>query len=157
MSFNKIIIVGNLGRDPELRYTPQNIAVCNLSVATSEKRRDKSGEYQDVTTWFRVTLWRQQAEAASKYLTKGRPVYIEGRLTVEEWTDKDNQKRYTLEVTATDMQFIDSRGNDDNFSNSAGGGDNDYSGSSNDSSTSSSNDNFDDNKTTAPGDDDIPF
>lgn len=110
MSFNKIIIVGNLGKDPELRYTPQGIAVCNLSVATTEKKKDKSGEFQDVTNWFRVTLWRQQAENAAKYLAKGRQVYIEGRLGVEEWTDRDGNNRFTLEVQATDMQFIGSRG-----------------------------------------------
>lgn len=150
MSFNKIIIVGNLGRDPELRYTPQNLAVCNISVATSEKRRDKNGEYQETTTWFRVTLWGKQAENASKYLTKGRPVYIEGRLHVDEWMDKDNQKRYTLEVNATDMQFLGNRNDEDNFSGSSSS-DSDYSGAS------SNTDNFDDNKTTAPGDDDIPF
>lgn len=110
MSFNKIIIVGNLGKDPELRYTPQGIAVCNLSVATTERKKDKSGELHDVTNWFRVTLWRQQAENAAKYLAKGRQVYIEGRLSVEEWTDRDGNNRYTLEVQATDMQFIGSRG-----------------------------------------------
>lgn len=110
MSFNKIIIVGNLGKDPELRYTPQGIAVCNLSVATTEKKKDKSGEFHDVTNWFRVTLWRQQAENAAKYLAKGRQVYIEGRLGVEEWTDRDGNNRYTLEVQATEMQFIGSRG-----------------------------------------------
>jgi len=109
MSFNKITIVGNLGRDPELRYTPQGIAVCSFSMATNEKRRDKSGELQDTTTWFKVTLWRQQAENAAKYLTKGSPVYIEGRLRIEEWTDRDNNNRYTLDVQATDMQFIGSR------------------------------------------------
>jgi single-strand DNA-binding protein len=108
MSFNKIIIVGNLGRDPELRYTPQGTAVCNFSLATNEKRRDKTGESHDVTTWFRVTLWRQQAETAAKYLTKGSPVYVEGRLRVEEWTDRDGNNRHTLEVQATDMQFIGS-------------------------------------------------
>jgi single-strand DNA-binding protein len=110
MSFNKIIVVGNLGRDPELRYTPQGAAVCSFSMATNEKRRDKSGELQDITTWFKVTLWRNQAENAAKYLTKGSPVYIEGRLRIEEWTDRDNNKRYTLDVQATDMQFIGSRG-----------------------------------------------
>ena len=110
MSFNKIILVGNLGRDPELRYTPQGLAVCNFSMATSEKKRDKSGELQDVTTWFKVTLWRQQAETAAKYLTKGTQVYIEGRLKVEDWTDRDGKERYTLEVTASDMQFLGSGG-----------------------------------------------
>lgn len=110
MSFNKIIIVGNLGRDPELRYTPQGTAVCNFSVATSDKRRDKAGEFQEVTTWFRVTLWEKKAEVASKYLTKGTAVYIEGRLRVEEWTDRDGKNRHTLEVQGTDMQFLGSGG-----------------------------------------------
>jgi single-strand DNA-binding protein len=107
MSFNKIILVGNLGRDPELRYTPQGTPVCSFSLATNEKRKDRAtGENQDLTTWFRVTLWGRQAETASQYLTRGRPVYIEGRLRVEEWTDRDGKPRHTLEVHATDMQFI---------------------------------------------------
>lgn len=106
MSFNKIILVGNLGRDPDLRYTPQGTPVCSFSLATNERRKDKTGEVQDHTTWFRVTLWGRQAETASQYLTKGRPVYIEGRLRVEEWTDRDGKPRHTLEVHATDMQFI---------------------------------------------------
>ena len=106
MSFNRIILVGNLGRDPELRYTAQGTPVCSFSMATNERRKDKTGEMQDQTTWFRVTLWGRQAETASQYLTKGRPVYIEGRLRVEEWTDRDGKPRHTLEVHATDMQFI---------------------------------------------------
>lgn len=112
MSFNKIILVGNLGRDPELRYTPQGTPVCSFTLATNERRKDRAGENQDVTTWFRVTLWGRQAETASQYLTKGRPVYIEGRLRVEEWTDKDGKQRHTLEVHATDMQFIGGRGDE---------------------------------------------
>jgi single-strand DNA-binding protein len=120
MSFNKIIIVGNLGREPELRYTPQGVAVCSFSVATNEKRRDKSGEFQDVTTWFRVTLWRQQAETASKYLTKGSPVYIEGRLKQEEWTDRDGNTRYTLDVQATDMHFLGGGARTEDFASEAG-------------------------------------
>ncbi|MFN2453900.1 MAG: single-stranded DNA-binding protein [Pyrinomonadaceae bacterium] len=112
MSFNKITIVGNLGRDPELRYTPQGTPVCSFTVATNDKRRDKSGEQQDITTWFRVTIWGRQAETASQYLTKGRPVYIEGRLRLEEWSDKEGKPRHTLEVHATDMQFIGGRGDD---------------------------------------------
>ena len=107
MSFNKIILVGNLGRDPELRYTPQGTPVCSFSLATNEKRKDRTtGETNDLTTWFRVTLWGRQAETASQYLQRGRPVYIEGRLRVEEWTDRDGKARHTLEVHATDMQFI---------------------------------------------------
>ncbi len=112
MSFNKIIIVGNLGRDPELRYTPQGTPVCSFTVATNDKRKDKTGEQQDITTWFRVTVWGRQAETASQYLTKGRPVYIEGRLRMEEWSDRDGKQRSTLEVHATDMQFIGGRNED---------------------------------------------
>lgn len=108
MSFNKIIIVGNLGRDPELRYTPQGNAVCNFSMATNERRRDKAGEQQDITTWFRITVWGKQAENVSKYLSKGRRVYVEGRLHVEEWSDRDGKQRYTLEVNASDVHFLDS-------------------------------------------------
>ena len=158
MSFNKIIIVGNLGRDPELRYTPQGIAVCSFTMATNEKRRDKSGELQDVTTWFKITLWRQQAENAAKYLTKGSAVYIEGRLRIEEWTDRDQNKRYTLDVQATDMQFIGSRGegggdysggHDDHDAEFTGGS---TSGSGSTSSGSSA------GPAVAPAaDDDIPF
>lgn len=107
MSFNKIIVVGNLGRDPELRYTPQGTAVCSFTMASNERRRDKGGEQQDVTTWFRVTVWGKQAETVSKYLTKGRSVYVEGRLHVEEWTDRDGKSRHTLEVNASDVQFLD--------------------------------------------------
>src|SRR5437762_12963738 len=125
MSFNKIILVGNLGKDPELRYTPQGDAVCSFSVATNERKKDKSGEFQDVTTWFKVTLWRRLAENASKYLAKGSPVYIEGRLQVEEWTDRDNNNRYSLAVQATDMHFI-SGGRGEGGGGGGGGGD--YSG-----------------------------
>src|SRR5215212_11558487 len=116
MSFNKIILVGNLGRDPELRYTPQGTPVCSFTVATNERRKDRAGEMQDATTWFRVTLWGRQAETASQYLTKGRPIYVEGRLRVEEWTDRDGRQRYTLEVHATDMQFLGAGKGDDQVS-----------------------------------------
>lgn len=155
MSFNKIIIVGNLGRDPELRYTPQGTAVCSFTMATNEKRRDRSGELQDITTWFRVTLWRQQAETAAKYLTKGSPVYIEGRLRVEEWTDRDNNNRYTLEVQATDLHFIGSR-SDSAAMEYSGSPDNmpAYSGPPNDDDASGSETR---SKAAAEGDDDIPF
>jgi single-strand DNA-binding protein len=160
MSFNKIIIVGNLGKDPDLRYTPQGAAVCSFSMATNEKRKDKSGELQDITTWFKVTLWRNQAETAAKYLTKGSPVYIEGRLRIEEWTDRDNNRRYTLDVQATDMQFI---------SAGRGEGGGDYSGGHDDfdthsgpppesSSASSASGSSGASAATAPAaDDDIPF
>lgn len=127
MSFNKITLVGNLGKDPELRYTPQGDAVCSFSMATNERKKDKSGEFQNVATWFRVTLWGRQAETASKYLTKGRQVYIEGRLRMEEYTDREGNIQKTLEVNGTDMQFIGSR-------EDAGGGGN-YGGSHEDLDT----------------------
>ena len=151
MSFNKIILIGNLGQDPELRYTPNGDAVCNFSVATNEKRRDKTGELQDITTWFRVTLWGNKAENASKYLEKGRPVYIEGRLRLSEWTDRDGNTRQTLDVTATEMQFIGSRDSDYNAAAAANtSASNDF-GDSDDSSASGRTD------IDAPPDDDIPF
>jgi len=141
MSFNKIILVGNLGKDPELRYTPQGTPVCSFTMATNERRKDRSGESQDITTWFRVTFWGRQAETASQYLTKGRPVYVEGRLRVEEWSDKENRQRYTLEVHATDLQFI--------------GGRNDEAASSPVRPTTPSNSSENDNASIS--DDDIPF
>ena len=113
MSFNKIILVGNLGRDPELRYTAQGTPVCSFSMATNERRKDRNGEMQDQTTWFRITLWNRLAETASQYLQKGKQVYIEGRLRVEEYVDRDGKPRHSLEVFATDMHFIGSRGGDD--------------------------------------------
>jgi single-strand DNA-binding protein len=109
MSFNKIIVVGNLGRDPELRYTAQGTPVCSFTMATNERRKDRNGEMQDHTTWFRISLWNRLAETASQYLHKGKSVYIEGRLRVDEYTDRDGKPRYALEVFGTDMQFIGSR------------------------------------------------
>lgn len=111
MSFNKIIIYGHLGRDPELKYGPQNVPVCTFSVATSEKKRGKGGaEDKEETTWFRITLWRNLAETASKYLKKGSPVYIEGRLAAREWQDREGVTRTSLEVTATELHLMGSRG-----------------------------------------------
>ncbi|MBO0722680.1 MAG: single-stranded DNA-binding protein [Blastocatellia bacterium] len=109
-SFNKIVIVGYLGRDPEIRYTPQGTAVCNFTIATTEKRKDRAGEAQDVTTWFRVSAWGRQAEVANQYLSKGKQVYVEGRLRQEEYTDRDGAKRQSLEVNATDIHFLGARG-----------------------------------------------
>ncbi len=113
MSFNKITIVGYLGKDPDLRYTPQGIAVCNINVATTERRKDsRTGEPQDITTWFRVTLWRRLAEIANQYLSKGKQVYVEGRLRQEEYTDRDGVKRTSLAVDATDLHFVGTKGDD---------------------------------------------
>lgn len=106
MSFNKIIVVGNLGKSPELRYTPQGTPVCSFSIATNEKVKDRTGEMQDVTTWYEPTIFGRQAELASQYLEKGKPVYLEGRLRVDNWTDRDGKQRTTLKINVTDMQFI---------------------------------------------------
>ena len=107
MSFNKITLVGNLGRDPELRYTPQGTPVCSFSLATNERRKDRNtGENNDITTWFRVTLWGRQAETASQYLTRGRPVYIEGRLQTRNYENKEGRKVYVTEVVAEELILL---------------------------------------------------
>lgn len=104
-TFNKITLVGYLGRDPELKYTPSGDAVCSFSVATTERRK-VNGETVDETTWFRITAWRRQAEVAAKYLVKGSQVYVDGKLRMQEFTDRDGNKRTSLEVSASDLQFI---------------------------------------------------
>jgi single-strand DNA-binding protein len=106
MFFNRIFIVGNLGQDPELRYTGQGTSVCSFSLATNEKRKDRNGEMQEIVTWFKITLWNRMAETASQYLQRGKSVYIEGRLRVEEYVDRNGKPRYSLEVFGTDMQFL---------------------------------------------------
>jgi len=116
LSFNRIIIYGYLGRDPELRYTAQGTPVCSLSIATTERRKDRNGEMQDHTTWFRVTCWNRMAETVSQYLSKGSPAYFEGRLRTEEYTDRDGKPRTSLEVNATDFQFIGKRDDGDHSS-----------------------------------------
>lgn len=120
-SVNKVILIGNLGKDPEVRYTPSGAAVCNLRIATTRnwKNRD-SGERQEETEWHSVVLYDRQAEVAGEYLRKGRPVYIEGRLKTRKWQDKDGNDRYTTEIVAETMQLLGGRegmGGDD-----AGGG-----------------------------------
>jgi single-strand DNA-binding protein len=106
-SVNKVILVGNLGADPELKYTPSNRPVCNLSIATNEVFKDKGGQRQERTEWHRVTVWGEQAENCSKYLAKGRMVYIEGRLQTRSWDDKtDGKKRYSTEIVADRVTFL---------------------------------------------------
>ena len=107
-SFNKIVIVGYLGRDPEIRYTPQGTAVCNFTIATTEKRKNRDGQQEDVTTWFRVASFGKQAETISQYLAKGSQLYLEGRLRQETYTDRDGAQRQSLEVTLSDFHFIGS-------------------------------------------------
>lgn len=109
-SVNKVILVGNLGADPETRYMPSGDAVCNLSVATTEVWKDKaSGERREATEWHRVALFGRTAEVASQYLRKGSQVYIEGRLQTRKWKDKDGQDRYTTEIRGDDMKMLGGR------------------------------------------------
>src|SRR5262245_34143761 len=107
-SVNKVILIGNLGRDPETRYTTGGDAVTNLSIATSEQWKDKSGEKQERTEWHRVVLFGRQAEVAGEYLKKGRSVYIEGRLQTRKYTDKDGVEKYSTEIVADRMQLLGS-------------------------------------------------
>ncbi len=109
-SVNKVILVGNLGRDPEIRYAPSGAAICNVTIATSRQWKDKtSGERQEETEWHRVVFYDRLAEIAGEYLKKGRPVYVEGRLKTRKWTDKDGVDKYTTEVIAAEMQLLGSR------------------------------------------------
>lgn len=103
---NKLIIVGRLGKDPELRYTQGGKAVCNLSVATSESWKDKDGNQQEETEWHRVTVWGATAENCEKYLSKGRQVYVEGRIKTNKWKDDEGNDRYSTEVVASNVTFL---------------------------------------------------
>lgn len=107
MSVNKVIVLGRLGQDPELKYTPSGSSVCNFSLATSESWNDKnSGQRQERTEWHRIVVWGKLAELCNQYLSKGRQAYVEGRLQTRSWEDKDGNKRYTTEILANTVQFI---------------------------------------------------
>lgn len=107
-SFNKITIIGNLGADPELRYTPQGTPVVSFSVCSNERRKDRAtGEFVDNPTWFKATTYGNSAEAISKHLQRGSKVYVEGRLSVDDWVGREGDKRYTLVVNTTDVKFMD--------------------------------------------------
>jgi single-strand DNA-binding protein len=109
-SVNKVILVGNLGRDPEVRYLPDGGAVANVSVATTEAWKDKAGERQEQTEWHRVAFFGKLAEIAGEYLKKGSQIYVEGRIRTRKWQDKEGQDRYTTEIVADRMQMLGSRG-----------------------------------------------
>ena len=110
-SVNKVILVGNLGKDPEVKYTPQGTAVAKITLATNERFKDKSGEWQDRTEWHNVVLWQRLAEIAGEYLKKGSKIYVEGRLQTRSWDDKQtNQKKYMTEVVASDLVLLGGRG-----------------------------------------------
>ena len=109
-SINKVILVGNLGRDPEVRYTPDNNAITNISVATTDRYKDKhTGEQKEITEWHRVVFFNRLAEIAGEYLKKGSQVYIEGRLRPRKWTDQSGVDKYTTEIIADQMQMLGSR------------------------------------------------
>jgi len=129
-SVNKVILVGNLGRDAELRYTPGGAAVSTLNLATTEVWNDRSNQRQEKTEWHRVILWGKQAESLQEYLTKGKQIYIEGRLQTRQWDDKDGNKRYTTEIKADRVTLLGGGGGggrggsmDRGGSQMAGGGD----------------------------------
>lgn len=119
---NKVILVGNLGQDPELRYTGSGTAVCNFSLATTESYKDRDGNQVENTEWHRIVAWARLAEICGEYLKKGRQVYIEGQLQTRQWEDKDGNTRYTTEIKAREMQMLGGR--DDN----GGGGGGNYGG-----------------------------
>ena len=110
MAFSKVMIIGNLGRDPEMRYTPRGQAVTQSSVATNRNYRDPQGEWQSETEWFRVVVWAERAERAAEQLRKGHKVYVEGRLQTRQWEDQTGNKRYKTEIIAQTMQMLGSRG-----------------------------------------------
>ena len=155
-SVNKVILIGNLGRDPETRYTTGGDAVTNLNIATSEQWKDKSGEKQERTEWHRVVLFGRQAEIAGEYLKKGRSVYIEGRLQTRKYTDKDGVEKYSTEIVGDRMQLLGSR-------EGGGGGDVEFAGASTGaasggrSSGSAGKGGGGAKKNTEDFDDDIPF
>lgn len=120
-SLNKAMIIGNLGQDPEVRYTQNNTAVATLNIATSERFKDSSGEWRERTEWHRVVAWGRLAEICDKYLKKGSQVYIEGPIQTNQWEDKNGQKRYTTEIKALTMTMLGSKG-----PSSGGGGDDSY-------------------------------
>ncbi len=149
-SVNKVILVGNLGKDPELKHTGSGTAVTTMTVATNERYKDKNGEWQDRTEWHNVVLWQRLAEIAAEYLKKGRSVYVEGRLQTRSWEDKQGQKRYTTEIVASDLVLLGGGGRGEE-----GGG----RGASRSDFDQSSHADFDSapSRATEITDDDIPF
>lgn len=121
-SLNKVMLIGNLGKDPEVRYTGSGQAVASFSLATSERFKNKqSGEWEEKTEWHRVTLWGKQAEVAGEYLAKGKTVFIEGRLQTRKWTDRDGNEKYTTEIVGERMQMLGGKGDGGGRRTDAGG------------------------------------
>jgi single-strand DNA-binding protein len=109
-SVNKVILIGNLGSDPEVKYTPSGTAVANFNIATNESWLNKDGKKEERTEWHKIVVWSKLAELCGEYLAKGRPVYLEGRLQTRDWNDKDGNKRYTTEIVAQTIQFLGGSG-----------------------------------------------
>lgn len=159
---NKAILVGNLGRDPELRTTPNGQSVVNFTLATSETWNDKSGERQERTEWHRIVVWGKTAEMCNQYLSKGRTVYIEGRIQTREWEDKDGAKRYTTEINASTVNFIGPRqdgagGGGGGAGSGGGGGGGNYGGGGAPSGGGGAPSGGGGMDSSPPMDDDIPF
>ncbi len=127
-SLNKVMLIGNLGRDPEMRFTPSGRAVTNFTIATSERWKDTNGELQESTEWHRIVTWGKLAENCAKLLSKGKQVYIEGRIQTRSWDDKDGNKRYTTEIVASQMQILTPSGGTERMSAPAGEPHPEYSG-----------------------------
>jgi single-strand DNA-binding protein len=157
-SVNKVILIGNLGADPELKYTPSQRPLCNLRIATTEVYKDKSGVRQEKTEWHRVTVWGDQAENCNKYLAKGRSVYIEGRLQTRSY-DKDGQKHYATDIVADRVVFLGSGGGGEGRGAGGGEGRGRTGGFSGRGDSGPSDDPGDSGPGGAPpaSDDDIPF
>ena len=119
---NKVMLIGNLGADPEMRFTANGSAVSNFNIACSRTYTDREGQRQEVTEWVRIVAWQRLAELAGQYLSKGRSVYVEGRLQTRQWEDREGNTRYTTEVVANDIQFLGSRGDGGGGGNFGGGG-----------------------------------
>jgi len=115
MSVNKAILIGHLGKDPEVRYMPSGEAVANVTLATSETWKDKSGEKQEKTEWHNIVFFKRLAEIAGEYLKKGSQIYVEGRITTEKWTDKDGKDRYTTKIVASEMKMLDRKSSGGSF------------------------------------------
>jgi single-strand DNA-binding protein len=148
-NINRVVLVGNLTRDPELRHTPSGTAVCSLRLAVNSRRKDQSGQWVEKPNYFDVTVWGQQGENCAQYLAKGRPVAVDGRLEWREWDAQDGQKRQAVEIIADSVQFLGGRGEEGGGFGSQGGGGNQYVPAS---ASSAPADDF------APAaDDDIPF
>jgi len=155
-SVNKVILVGNLGADPELKYTPSSRPLCNLRIATTDVFKDKSGQRQERTEWHRVTVWGDQAENCNKYLSKGRSVYIEGRLQTRSY-DKEGQKHYATDVVADRVVFLGSGSGGGGGCGGGGGGEGRRGGSQGGGSSRDSGPPDDNDGGAPPSDDDIPF